>query len=570
MIMKVKVMFIAPYQAMVPLVEECKADLTDLEIDLEVGNLQDGVEIAKQAELAGYHIIISRGGTAQMIRKAISLPVVDVNITGYDILRILTLAKDFSEKKALVGFTNITLGAQSIADVLDYPIDVYSIKQADDVKELLPKLKDEGYGLILGDVVTVEEANRHGMEGVLLQSGREAIYSAFNKAKQQFVYHRYNLSRIGLLTERLKEHQEDLIIVNENGGIVHEVWTSFESLPISYDTLQDFSEQVLIHGTVREFVNVNIGQEIEVYGYKNEIFNKTYFIFTFSLNVNAFNRLNGIRVQAENQKPKLIHQSEAMNQALKVIDQSVNQHQLYVLYGEPGSGKGLFAEYIHYKTNGSSLLVVIDFKNCQAADLNRILSSNVKTIYFKNIDEQPATEKLNLIRTYLYQLINQGIRVILSSRPDWLNELVINDDQLVEVYVPSLDQRDEDFKGLVTLFMTEFHQTLGTQPIRVKEEAIKEMKKVNWPHNVRELKSFIKTLVLSEKGYVIETSRVKALLNEKKKSENKKVPVLEGTLEEIESRVIEAVLEEEDFNQSKTAKRLGINRSTLWRKLNKS
>ena len=39
------------------------------------------------------------------------------------------------------------------------------------------------------------------------------------------------------------------------------------------------------------------------------------------------------------------------------------------------------------------------------------------------------------------------------------------------------------------------------------------------------------------------------------------------TLKEIERKLIEQVLEEEDFNQTKAAKRLGINRATLWRKL---
>ncbi|PLU73687.1 hypothetical protein BMJ20_02505, partial [Sinorhizobium medicae] len=38
-------------------------------------------------------------------------------------------------------------------------------------------------------------------------------------------------------------------------------------------------------------------------------------------------------------------------------------------------------------------------------------------------------------------------------------------------------------------------------------------------------------------------------------------------LEEIEKKIIEIVLEEEDYNQTKAAKRLNINRSTLWRKL---
>ncbi|RPF53926.1 sigma-54-dependent transcriptional regulator [Aquisalibacillus elongatus] len=566
--MKVKVMFIAPYAAMVPLVEECKADLAELDISLEVGNLQDGVEIAKRAEAEGYHVIISRGGTAKMIRHAVSLPVVDVHITGYDILRILTLAKDFSEKKALVGFTNITLGAQSIADVLDYPVDVYSIQQADDVKELLPKLKEDGYGLILGDVITVEEANRHGMEGVLLQSGREAIYSSFSKAEQQYVYHRSNLDRIELLTQRLKGYQENLLILNQKGHVVHEVWSSFEGVPISVEALEDLKEKLQLHGSVSEFIPTLRGKEVEVFGYMANVDRSSYMVFTFSLNINSFNHLSGVEVKMVNQKPKVIHKSDAMNRALKVIDQSFYQHQLYVLNGDPGSGKSLFAEYIHYKSQVSDLLVVVDFNQCKVEDLKRILSSNVKTIYCQNVDDHPSENKLELMKSFLYRIMDQQVRVIFSSKPAWLYELVFDHERLVEVHVPSLREREEDLKELVTMFMTEFNQSFGSLPIRIKDEAVKVLANQDWPYNVRELKSFIKTLVLSEKGYVIEAHKVKSMLSEKK-SQEARMPMLEGTLDEIESRVIEAVLEEENFNQSKTAKRLGINRSTLWRKLNK-
>ncbi|MGP4071052.1 PrpR N-terminal domain-containing protein [Piscibacillus sp. B03] len=566
--MRVKVKFIAPYPAMVPLVEECQADLTDLDISLEVGNLQDGVEIAKRAEADGYQIIISRGGTAQMIRKSVSLPVVDVHISGYDILRILTLAKDFSDKKALVGFPNITIGAQSIADLLEYPIDVFSIEEADDVKTLLPRLKEEGYGVILGDVITIEEANRHGMEGVLIQSGREAIYSAFNKAKNQYKYYKFNMSRIELLTERLKKHDENLILMNSKYRIIHEVWNSFDKNPLKEETLNDLAQQALTHGEISTFVEGKGGQEIEVLATTSVINNESFIVLSLSLNVTTFNRLDGVRVKTVSQKPKLVHQSDAMNEAIKVIDQSVSQHQLFVLSGEPGTGKSLFAEYIHYKTNPSNLIAVVDFKQCTFEDLSRVLSSNVKTVYFKNMTYEQKARKLELMKTFVYKSLNDDIRIVFSSKPNWLGELVLEEDQLVEVYIPSLKQRQEDFKGLVTLFVTEFHQSLGVQPVKIRDAAIQVLQNGDWLENVRELKAFIKNLVLLEKGYVIDEKVVKTKLKEKTQAP-RKLPILEGTLEEIEARIIQSVLEEENFNQSKTAKRLGINRSTLWRKLNK-
>ena len=71
-----------------------------------------------------------------------------------------------------------------------------------------------------------------------------------------------------------------------------------------------------------------------------------------------------------------------------------------------------------------------------------------------------------------------------------------------------------------------------------------------------------------EKGYVIEEKLIESLLNRKGlESPQISSDFFTGSLENIEKKIIEKVLEEEEFNQTKAAKRLNINRSTLWRKL---
>ncbi|MFD1862139.1 helix-turn-helix domain-containing protein [Planococcus chinensis] len=87
--------------------------------------------------------------------------------------------------------------------------------------------------------------------------------------------------------------------------------------------------------------------------------------------------------------------------------------------------------------------------------------------------------------------------------------------------------------------------------------------------NLSSLKKYLKQLALLEKGFVIEKGTLQQL--PARKETGIQVGVLQfsanETLKEIERKLIEQVLEEEDFNQTKAAKRLGINRATLWRKL---
>lgn len=69
-------------------------------------------------------------------------------------------------------------------------------------------------------------------------------------------------------------------------------------------------------------------------------------------------------------------------------------------------------------------------------------------------------------------------------------------------------------------------------------------------------------------GYYIDVPDVNKVMNKLSASNNSVKPLaMEGTLKEIEKQVIQQVLTEENQNQTKAAKRLGINRSTLWRKL---
>jgi transcriptional regulator, propionate catabolism operon regulatory protein len=70
---------------------------------------------------------------------------------------------------------------------------------------------------------------------------------------------------------------------------------------------------------------------------------------------------------------------------------------------------------------------------------------------------------------------------------------------------------------------------------------------------------------LNEKDYVIHLETIRKVIATQAPATAWRVP--RGTLKDIEKEVIQAVLQEENYNQSRTAERLGINRATLWRKL---
>ena len=178
----IKILLIAPYQSMVYVVNECQKQFSNIEIDTKVANLEAAIPLARLANKQNYDLIISRGGTAELIKQETDIPVIDVQVTGYDILRVVTLVNEFSGKKAIVGFSNVTSGTKMIRDILELPINVFTVNSAAEVKPIIKQLKEENYNVVIGDVITLNAAKEIGIEGVLLQSGKEAIFEAIKQA----------------------------------------------------------------------------------------------------------------------------------------------------------------------------------------------------------------------------------------------------------------------------------------------------------------------------------------------------------------------------------------------------
>jgi len=557
--MKVNALFVAPYTAMKNLIEECFAEEADIDLAIRIGNLQEGVAAAKNAGAEGFDVIISRGGTAKLIAETIDLPVIDVHVSGYDILRAFTLANDFPRKKAIVGFPAITLGAKSIIDLLEIPIDIFTIDDERETEPLLQKLKQNGYEVIMGDVVTFETASKMGLLGILIQSGREAIFDAFKEAKTVSSWMVKKKREVELLKAILATAATDFIVFSESSEIVYEQWKNFTSRPISEipasQRMADNKEQtnVIDHNGIPFKVTMK----------KIPVESLSYFFIKIEPMEISSELMESINIRVMS-PPMIIHQSTTMSSCLDFIERSLS-YNWFILIGKQGTGKELIAQYIHYhKFHGSGLFATIHARHFLEIDVGK-LDKDIKSIYIHSIEQESSNRKELMGK--LKSLKGMGLSIILAmmeEQPELGN--IIYEDDTIRIPIPSLAERREDLRELVSSFLAYYHQTLGTSAVKVKEDGQTLLEKYEWPGNVKELKALLKDAVLMEKGYVIEKPIIEKLLN-RKKGTGIQPELLTGSLEEIEKKIIEHVLKEEDYNQTKTAKRLNVNRSTLWRKL---
>ena len=108
---RIRVLGIAPYEGMKALMASLGEEYPQMDLTLFVGDREQGLEIAKSNFHGNYDAVISRGGTASMLRKDLSLPVIEIELSMYDILCSLKLTDGLDGKIAIISAAN-TVGRE--------------------------------------------------------------------------------------------------------------------------------------------------------------------------------------------------------------------------------------------------------------------------------------------------------------------------------------------------------------------------------------------------------------------------------------------------------------------------
>ena len=178
-----RILAVAPYESLGTLFENAQKVRSDAQITVVVGDLESGLLQAQKAmSEANYDVLISRGGTAELLRKHINLPILEISITANDILHAVKLAEEYNGKSAFVGFAAITKTASLLCQLLNFDMPVYTVHDSSQVDGILENLSQEGYNLVLCDVLASSKAARLGLTPVLIASTQESVNNIVHEA----------------------------------------------------------------------------------------------------------------------------------------------------------------------------------------------------------------------------------------------------------------------------------------------------------------------------------------------------------------------------------------------------
>jgi len=554
---KLHVHIIAPYEAMLPIIKECTPLFPEMKICVSVGELQAGVDIALSNEFET-DIFISRGTTAKLIKEAVKTPVIDMNITGYDMMRSLSSAANLSNKSALISFPDITTFAVSTIDLMELPISVFTIEHSDEIAPLIVDLKNKGYKQIIGDTITVKISEDYGLKGFLIHASKVTIIKVLEQARELYQYiNRINIpSKIfEILAQR---NYKNMVLLDNQNNIVYEHFSTLQFTTDLKNQLYILNTDIDLYKKKASKKYVEDENIVEIDGYYLSDF--SYKLFKFNKHEQLLNQ-DGLKVHTENLYEPLIAESDQMQFILQQITTLYQRNEPILLIGEKGTGKNFISTYIHHEYE-EGLLLTIDVEKYDIDKLEEIPLKNVRTIKFQNL--ALVKENHDKLSAYINRCINLKIHVFILLENDIQFEpFTCKDSNIVEL--PGLNERKEEISAFVQYFLSTFHEKYGTIAVKIKEESLSLLKETIYPFNLDDLRYIIKQIALNENSIVIKHETIEKVLNVEKLT--LKALSFKGTLKEIEKEIIELVLKEENFNQSRTAERLGINRATLWRKL---
>lgn len=325
----------------------------------------------------------------------------------------------------------------------------------------------------------------------------------------------------------------------------------------------------------------------------------------------AFLRREVGRLRKEVHKEYSFHQilgkSKPMQALFDLIKRVADSPTNILITGESGTGKELVAKAIHYNSDrkGSSFVPV----NCAAIPeqlLESELFGHVRgaftdakmdkrglfeeaqkgTLFLDEISELPLILQAKLLRAIQEKEIRRvgatksvavDVRVIVATNLNLAEEVKakrFRDDlyyrlNVIELKLPPLRERREDIPLLVEAFLHKCGQARGKSVKAVGESALAMLIDYDWPGNVRELENVIERAVTLSRGDKILPDDLPAPIQGSRGDRRILDDAAEKTLplHEVEKEYIRKILEKTGGNKYRAAHLLGIDRKTLYRKL---
>ena len=296
----------------------------------------------------------------------------------------------------------------------------------------------------------------------------------------------------------------------------------------------------------------------------------------------------------------IVGKSGRMQEIYELISDISNTDSTVLIQGESGTGKELIARAIHFNSHRKNRPFVV--ANCSAYSQNLLESelfghekgaftgairrktgrfelAHGGTIFLDEIGEVSPTTQILLLRVLQdhrfervggEETLEVDVRVIAATNRNLIDEMkkgAFREDlyyrlNVIPIFVPPLRERKDDIPLLASYLLQKINQEKRREISGFSTEVLEIFLTHSWPGNVRELENVIEhAVIVAKQDKILPKDLPQSLLQGPLPEEQV------ASLRDLERSLILKTLEETHWNKYQTAKRLKINRSSLYGKI---
>jgi transcriptional regulator with PAS, ATPase and Fis domain len=594
-----------------------------LEVHLEIqfSTLEGAISSGKELEARGIEVIISRGGTAAILRNNLSIPVLAIPLSAFDLLENIREARKYGRKIGISAYGTPISNLKIFEQLFEAEIRQVIYNNSESLRVGILQARNEGIEVMVGGGYTSEISQQIGLPCIFIGSNAETIRSAVEEAKIVARIRREEKEKTKRIEAIIDSVSEGMVAIDRNKkitvfnkvaedllGVRDAIGMSVEAVAPKlglcevlktgkpkYQSIQKLGgNQIIVNlmplylggeiiGAIASFSNVS-----EVVGIEHKV-RRSYakgFVANYTLD-------------------NMVRESPVMRGVVEQVRQFAQSDSTVLITGETGTGKELIAHCIHnLSPRKKEPFVTI---NCSALP-ESLLESEIfgheegaftgakkggkiglfemadrGSIFLDEIGSISKGFQARLLRVLQNKdvmrvggdrVIPVDVRVIAATNKNLIEEVGRQQMRMdlyyrlniLRIHVPPLRERREDIPYLVRRFFDFFVQKYEKVLESLPEILMERFLDYTWPGNVRELQNLMERFVLmvgKPKDY---EKVLNKLFEECLNVERILVGKINGDVHLAENGP-SATLNGYVYNREDISKLLGISRTTLWRKL---
>ena len=544
---KINISIVSPYSEMTDYFNNLKDKRISIKVET-INNKQEIKKFIKENE-PNTDVFLSGGSSVNFIRENTNIPVVDIKISNFDLIKAINSIK-ITESTQIVclSYYKDIFDLEEIKSIFKLKKDILQIKyvRPEDIKDSLKRAKELGGNLVVGGGCTEIYSKTLSLKNVLLKSSDEAMNKAIEDAINIFNVRKKEIEKNVKLNTILNFIKQGIIVTDINNKITICNTEAAKILNVNKEEILDknitnilgISENstelssdgiININGKMVATSTIEIKINDTLIGRVNS-FDKASTIQKLERKIRNNNHKKGL--VAKYNFDNIITKDKNMEKIKKMAMKYAKTNATILIYGESGTGKELFAQSIHNQSDRHDWPFVA--VNCGAINENLLESelfgydkgaftgakkegkvglfelAHRGTIFLDEIGELPLSLQASLLRVIQEKEIMRvgsneitpiDIRIVCATNKDLRQEVLkgrFREDlyyrlNVFNISVPALRDRRAD----IPLISKELLNRFG---VFNKEEVIEIIKKCPsnyaWRGNIRELENVIRRLSL--------------------------------------------------------------------------